>query len=303
MTIQVPDNFGGLPPERSGFDNARVAILPIPYEGTTTYCKGTAKGPRAVIEASRNMELFDEELWCDTSAIGICTCEPVRIHQSEKAVHAEIQRACSELIRKGKFVVGLGGEHSITVGLVRAHAEHHKDLTVLQFDAHSDLRDSYDGTKYSHACTMARALEVCPITQVGIRSISEEEITKINSADVRTFFAHKIRTMPEWMERVVDTLHQNVYVTIDVDVFDPAYIPGTGTPEPGGLNWRQVTGLLRRVAESRAIVGFDVNEVMPLEGNHISEFTSAKLIYRALGYIFKMSEPQPHFRRTWPGQP
>jgi len=291
MTVQVPDNFGGLPPEHSGFEGSRVAILPIPYEGTTTYCKGTAKGPRAVIEASQNMELFDEELWRDTSAIGIFTCEPVRIHESEEAVHAEIQRACSELIRKGKFVVGIGGEHSITVGLVRAHAEKYKALTVLQLDAHSDLRDSYDGTRYSHACAMARALEVCPVTQVGIRSVSEEEVTKINTGDVRTFLAHEMRAMPEWIERVIDTLHQNVYVTIDVDVFDPAYIPGTGTPEPGGLDWYEVTGLIRRVAESRRIVGFDVNEVMPLAGNRITEFTSAKLIYRTLGYVFRRSKP------------
>jgi agmatinase len=303
MTVQVPDNFGGLPPENSAFDSARVAVLPIPYEGTTTYCKGTAKGPRAVIEASQNMELFDEELWCNTSAIGIFTCEPVKIHESERAVHAEIQRACSELIRKRKFVVGIGGEHSIAVGLVRAHAQEFGELTVLQLDAHSDLRDSYDGSRYSHACVMARALEVCPVTQVGIRSVSEEEVSKINTADVRTFFAHKLRTMPEWIERIVDTLNQNVYVTIDIDVFDPAYIPGTGTPEPGGLNWNQVTGLLRRVAEARRIVGFDVNEVMPLPDNRVTEFTSAKLIYRTLGYVFKMNQAQPHFRRTWPSQP
>jgi len=291
MTVQVPDNFGGLPPERSGFESSRVAILPIPYEGTTTYCKGTASGPRAVIEASQNMELFDEELWRDTSAVGIFTCEPVKIQKSEEAVHAEIQRACAELIRKGKFVVGIGGEHSITVGLVRAHAEKYKDLTVLQFDAHSDLRDSYDGTKYNHACAMARAAEACPVTQVGVRSVSEEETARINAGNVRTFFAHKIRAMPDWIERVIETLGKNVYVTIDVDVFDPAHVPGTGTPEPGGLDWYEVTGLIRRVAESRRIVGFDVNEVMPLAGNRITEFTSAKLIYRTIGYVFREAKP------------
>lgn len=303
MSEPVPDNFGGLQPERSGFDASRVAVLPIPYERTTTWCKGTAAGPAAIIKASQNMELFDDELWCDTSTIGIHTCPPVQIHASEQAVHAEIERACAELMRKGKFVVGLGGEHSISVGLVRAHAEEHKDFCVLQLDAHADLRDSYEGSRYSHACVMARVLELCPITQVGIRSVSEDETAALHSKDVRTFFPDKIRAMPEWRERVVDTLDRNVYITIDVDAFDPAYMPGTGTPEPGGLNWWQVTGLLRLVAERRKIVGLDVNEVMPLPGSRITEFTAAKLIYRALGYIFKLAEPQPHFRRAWPGLP
>ncbi len=303
MSEKIPDNFGALEPERSGFEKSRVAILPIPYEDTTTWCKGTRRGPRAIIEASQNMELFDDELWCDTSTIGIHTCEPVQIHEAEAAVHAEIERACAELLRKGKFVVGIGGEHSISVGLVRAHAEEREDFCVLQLDAHGDLRDSYEGSRYSHASVMARVLELCPITQVGIRSICEEEIGALHSEDVRTFFADKIRTMPEWRERVVDTLDRNVYITIDIDVFDPAFMPGTGTPEPGGLNWWQVVGLMRLVAESRHIVGFDVNEVMPLPDNRITEFTAAKLIYRTLGYVFKMTKPQPHFRRTWPGRP
>ena len=303
MSEKTPDNFGALEPEFSDFDRARVVVVPIPYEGTTTWGRGTARGPRAIIEASQNMELFDDELWCDTSTIGIHTCEPLQIPESEEAVHAGIERVCSELLKEGKFVVGLGGEHSISAGLVRAHAREYEDLCVLQLDAHSDLRDTYDGTKYSHACVMARILETCPVTQVGIRSISEEEIPALNGEDVRTFFAEKIRNMPEWRERAVDTLARNVYVTIDMDVFDPSFAPGTGTPEPGGLNWWQVTGLLRSVAESRRIVGFDVSELMPLPGNRITEFTAAKLIYRTLGYIFKMTEPRPHFRRTWPGLP
>jgi agmatinase len=247
------------------------------------------------------MELFDEELWCDTSSIGIHTRPPVQIHESEHAVHAEIERACAELLDKGKFVVAIGGEHSITAGLVRAHAERQEEFCVLQLDAHTDLRDVYEGSRYSHACVMARVLEVCPITQVGIRSICKDEVPALHNEDVRTFFADKIRTLPEWRERVIDTLDKNVYITLDIDVFDPAYMPGTGTPEPGGLNWWQVTGLLRHVAEKRKIVGFDFAELMPLKADRVSEFVAAKLIYRLLGYIF-MAPRDPRLLRQWKGR-
>jgi len=284
----------------SDFDNARVVILPIPYEGTTTWCRGTARGPRAVIEASQNMEVFDEEMWCDTSTIGIHTARPLACPDSPEETVGAVEKRCAELLDNGKFVVGIGGEHTICVGLARAHAKRYKKLTVLQLDAHADLRDSYEGTKYSHACVMRRILEICPITQVGIRSLSEEETPLLAGEDIRTFFAHKIREIPGWHERVADTLTENVYITIDIDVFDPSLVPGTGTPEPGGLNWWQVTGLLRQVIERRNVVGFDINEVMPLAGGRASEFVAAKLIYRTLGYIFKAPR-NPHLMRQWPG--
>ncbi len=301
MSENAADNFCGLEADLADFNAARVAVLPIPYEATTTWGRGTAGGPRAIIEASQNLELFDEELFCDTSSLGIHTAAPVEVKGAPEESVGEIERRCGELLDAKKFVVGLGGEHAITIGLARAHAARHKHLTVLQLDAHADLRDSYEGEKYSHACVMRRVLEVCPITQVGIRSISEEEAPLLKNEDVRTFFAHKIRTMPAWAERVADTLAENVYISIDIDVFDPSIVPGTGTPEPGGLNWWQVTGLLRQVCSRRKVVGFDINEVMPLAGERSSEFTAAKLAYRLLGYIF-MAPRDPHLMRAASGK-
>jgi len=300
MGENIPDNFGALEDNLSNCDSARVVILPVPYEGTTTWGRGTTEGPRAIIEASQNMELFDEELWCDTSTTGIHTAPPVSCPDNPEEMTKLVERKCGELLDAGKLVVGIGGEHSVAVGLARAHAGKFKKLTVLQLDAHADLRDSYQGTKYSHACVMRRILESCPITQVGIRSLSEEEAPILAGEDVRTFFAHKIREMPGWRERVADTLTENVYITIDIDVFDPSLVPGTGTPEPGGLNWWQVTGLLHDVIERRNVVGFDVCEVMPLKNSRVSEFVAAKLIYRTLGYIF-MAPRSPHLLRQWKG--
>ena len=182
---------------------------------------------------------------------------------------------------------------------MRAHAAKYDNLTVLQLDAHADLRDAYEGEKFSHASVMRRVLEICPITQAGIRSLSEEEAGLLASEDARVFFAHKIRNMPAWAERVADTLTDNVYITIDIDVFDPAFVPGTGTPEPGGLNWWQVTGLLRQVCDRRNVVGFDIVEVMPLPDERSSEFLAAKLAYRLLGYKF-MAKRHPHLHRQAP---
>ncbi len=296
MSQNPPNNFCGLKDERSNFDAARIAVLPIPYEATASWGKGTANGPQAIITASQNMELFDEEIFCDTSTLGIFTAVPVAVAENPEKTVDEVERRCRELLDAGKFVVGLGGEHSVTTGLVRAHAAKYNDLTVLQLDAHADLRDAYEGEKYSHASVMRRVLEVCPITQAGIRSLSEEEASLLVSEDARVFFAHKIRNMPAWVERVADTLTENVYITIDIDVFDPAFVPGTGTPEPGGLNWWQVTGLLRQVCDRRNVVGFDIVEVMPLEGERSSEFLAAKLAYRLLGYKF-MARRHPHLNR------
>ncbi len=296
MSENVSNNFCGLEEDRAGFDAARIAVLPIPYEATASWGKGTANGPQAIITASQNMELFDEEIFCDTSTLGIFTADPVAVAESPEKMVDEVERRCRELLDADKFVVGLGGEHSITTGLVRAHAAKFPNLTVLQLDAHADLRDSYEDEKYSHASVMRRVLDICPITQAGIRSLSEEEAPLLASEDVRTFFAEKIRNMPAWAERVADTLTENVYITIDIDVFDPAFVPGTGTPEPGGLNWWQVTGLLRQVCDRRNVVGFDIVEVMPLAGERSSEFLAAKLAYRLLGYKF-MARRHPHLNR------
>jgi len=284
----LPFNFGGLSRERSDYASARFVVLSVPYEGTVTYQKGTARGPHAIIDASRNMELYDEELAFETATVGIHTLEPLELPEAPERAAAEVERVMTRLLSDKKLACLLGGEHSITFGAVRAAKSSSDSLSVLQLDAHADLRDEYDGTRYSHACVMKRCLEVAPVTQVGIRSLSKEEAELLKTeSNVTTYFAHDLRSAGlAGLEReILSTLTDQVYLSIDIDVFDPAYVPGTGTPEPGGLSWEDVTGLVRALAREKQIVAFDLVEVMPVEGSVVSEFLAAKLAYRTMGYI------------------
>ena len=271
--------------EPVAYADAKIAVLPVPFDGTSTWLKGSARGPAAIMDASQHMELFDIETASEVYHHGITTLEPLLSDDVETMVESTRLRT-SKLIDDGKFVVTFGGEHSISIGGIQAFAEHFKKLTVLQFDAHGDSRDSYKGSKFNHACVMARVAEVCPYVQVGIRSMDSTEWDKMNPA--RTFFAHQIlnEDKKSWIARVIDQLNDDVFINIDVDVFDPSIMPSTGTPEPGGLQWYHVMDCIRAVAEKRNIVGMDVVELRPIAGLNGPEFMAAKIVYQTLSYVF-----------------
>ena len=277
-------NFGYLPEEYSIPENSTIVIIPVPYDGTSTWMKGADKGPEAIIEASANMELYDIETDSQVYQQGIFTDSPVQGLSFPQDVVEALAEAVTFHLEDGKFIVVIGGEHSISLGSVKAHAKNHKDLTVLQLDAHSDLRDEYNGSKYSHACVMARIGELCPSLQVGIRSMDVSEKDRMDKK--RVFLAKDILTGKDWIKKVVSNLSKNTYITIDLDVFDPSIMPSTGTPEPGGLSWYDVLSLLKAVSENTNIVGFDVVELCPDDRNKAPNFLAAKLIYKLLSYKF-----------------
>lgn len=280
--FDLPENF-------CRYDKAGVAVLPVPFEMTTSYVKGTSGAPEAILKASSQVELYDEELACEPFEAGIATLPPLKIEDMplEKALEG-IRMSVSKIIADGKLPVMLGGEHSVTPPAVKAVAESYNDLTVVQFDAHADLREEYSGTKWSHACAMARVREICPAVQVGIRNLSKEEAARVTKEKLSVFFAHKIRENAKWVEDVLASVKtQNVYVTFDVDAFDSSILPDTGTPEPGGLTWYEVLSLMKALSVKKKIVGFDFVELCPREGHHASDFTVAKLIYKCIGYWAK----------------
>jgi agmatinase len=292
-TPMPPENFGGIPEEHSLYETARAVIFPVPLERSSSYEYGTRNGPSAILAASRNMELYDDELELEPyKEIGIATLRAIDTADGTiDEVTTELYTAQLGILEDGKFPVALGGEHSLTPPLVSATAKKFGDLTVLQIDAHADLRDEYQGNPASHACTMRRVVEVCPAVQVGIRSLSEEEAKAIPHLRTKIYWAKDIVRAPmkAWIAKVLNDLSAHVYLTIDVDGFDPSIIPATGTPEPGGLDWHQVTSLVRAVADHKKIVAMDVVELLPQAGDHASDFLAAKLVYKCLGYIFCLS--------------
>ncbi|MDP2926877.1 MAG: agmatinase [bacterium] len=276
-------NFGGL--EEQDYEKAKVVVFPVPYEATTSYISGTKWGPKAIIEASRHLELFDIELKKDISKIGIFTLPELSSSKdSPREVVKEIKKAVSQLLQDKKFVLMLGGEHGITPGSVAAFKEKYRDLSVLQIDAHSDLRDEYEGTKFSHACAMRRVHDLgVAVTAVGIRSQEESEADYIRKERIKTiFYAPKIP-----VQKIISTLSKNVYLTFDIDGLDPSIMPATGTPEPGGLGFYEVLNLIKRVAKARRIVGADLVELSPLPGVVAPDFLAAKLAYKIIGYSQK----------------
>src|SRR5213083_972982 len=279
--------FGGTTPTTTDFANARVVILPIPLDRTTSYVAGTRTGPHEILVASSHMELWDEETETDVHGIGIYTLPEMELpFAGMDDVMQEIRRVASELVTRGKFPVVLGGEHSITAPVVAAVAAKHPGVSVLQIDAHADLRDSFMGTPHNHACAMRRVLEYARTTQVGIRSMSPEEAAAAPTLPTEIFYDFNMRQDEDWIARVVESLSETVYITIDCDGFDPAIMPAVGTPEPGGLTWYEMLTLLRRVIESRRVVGCDIVELCPLPGNVAPNFLCAKLIYKILSYRF-----------------
>jgi agmatinase len=292
----ISDNFGAIDAPYSEYKNAKIVVLPVPFEGTVSYGKGTSRGPSAIIEASKNMELWDEELEKNTFKIGIHTLPELKTpiskysnDNAKKTIDAVYEKT-KKLLGDKKFIVMLGGEHSITQGMVKAVSEKFRNLSVLQIDAHSDLREEYDFTKYSHACAMKRIYDMkLRVVQVGIRSSAEEEQETFRKNRGNIFLAKNIvnQTNEKWMDSIVDCLSRNVFITIDVDGFDPSIMPSTGTPEPGGLQWYPTLALLKKVAQKKKIVGFDVVELAPIKNLSAPDFLCAKLIYRLLGYVFE----------------
>ena len=283
---KVPPGFGGLPAEFRNPKTAQIAVLPVPYDKTSTWQKGADKGPAALIAASANMELFDIATKSEVYQRGIHTFAPIKHAGSPDALAPKVQKAMARIWSEGRFPVLLGGEHSVSIGAFRAAAAAHRDLSILQIDAHGDTRESYHGSKCNHACVMARARELCPITQVGIRAIDVEEFEKMNTG--RTFWGHDIagNSNHAWMDKVVAQQSENVYVTIDLDAFDPAFCPATGTPEPSGLTWPQVNRLIEKLVAKRNVIGFDVVELLPKKELWASDFLAAKLVYRFLSVVF-----------------
>jgi len=279
--------FGGTTPTTTDYEHARVVILPVPLDRTTSYVPGTRNGPHEILVASSHMELWDEETGTDVHSIGIFTLPEMEFpFATMDEVIEEIHRVASEIVARGKFPVVLGGEHSITAPVVAALASKHPGLSVLQIDAHADLRESFMGTPHNHACAMRRVLEYARTTQVGIRSLSPEEAAAVPALPTEIFYDFNMRRKTDWIERVVESLGDDVYITIDCDGFDPAIMPSVGTPEPGGLSWYEGLTLLRWVIESRNVVGCDIVELCPLPGNVAPNFLCAKLIYKILSYRF-----------------
>jgi len=289
-TPMPPDNFGGLPEDHAAYETARAVIFPVPLERTTTFQHGTRGGPAAILAASRNMELYDDELEMEPyREIGIATLPPIdTMDGTLEEVMTELFTAELALLDDHKFPVAIGGEHSLTPPLVLAMAKKYKNLNVLHIGAHASLRDNYQGNPASHACAMRRVVEICPAVQVGIRSLSSEEAKAIPQLKTRIYWAKNIVRSPmkNWIAKVLEDLAPHVYLTVDLGGFDPSILPATDSPEPGGLDWHQVTSLIRAVADHKKIVGMDVVELLPQPGDHASDVLAARLIYKSLGYIF-----------------
>jgi agmatinase len=283
--------FGGALPIRRPFADSAIVVLPVPVDRTTSYVGGTRNGPHEILQASSHMELWDEELKVDVHGVGICTLPEMELPFGEmEPLIEEIERVSYEIIGRDKFLVTLGGEHSITPPLVSAAARKYPGLSLLQIDAHADMREAYMGTPHNHACAMRRALEYARLTQVGIRSLSTEEAEILPRLNTTVFYDIDMRRNPRWIDAVVETLADDVYLSIDVDGIDPAIMPATGTPEPGGLSWIEITALVRAVAERRRIVAADLVELSPIPGLVAPNFLAAKLIYKLLTYKFASHE-------------
>jgi agmatinase len=276
--------YGGDDAAIAAYEDARVAVLPVPYDGTSTWIKGANKGPEAILEASANMELYDIETQSEVYRKGIFTLAPATNFDSPEEMAAEVETRVSRMIDDGKFPVILGGEHSVSIGAFKAFASKVDDLSVLQLDAHTDLRRSYEGSEFNHACVMTHAQVLVPIVQVGIRSMSEEETDFIE--EDRVFYSHIMQQEEFWMQKASDLLTDKVYVTIDLDVLDPSIMPSTGTPEPDGLYYREVIEFLKLINQEHEIVGFDVVELCPNNINKAPDFLASKLIYQLLSMIF-----------------
>jgi agmatinase len=284
MKLQT-NTYAGIPEELATLKNAEVILTSIPYDGTSTWGKGADKGFEAFLYASENMELYDIETGTEPYKYGVYLESPLKVKEdTPEEMVAKVYAKTQELLKKKKFLTFFGGEHSVSIGILRAFAEKYKNLTVLQLDAHTDLRQKYHGTKYNHACAVAEAQRYTNLLQVGIRSMDISEKKYLQKGKV--YFAHEIMDNDFWMEECIGKMTDQVYITLDLDVFDGSIMPSTGTPEPGGMNWYQVLQFLRMVFRRKNVVGFDIVELAPNPNNPAPDFLTAKLYYKMLAYLF-----------------
>lgn len=278
-------NFCNLDNKYSNYNDAEIVIIPIPFDATSTWIKGARYGPDAILSSSKHIELYDLETDTEVYKNGIYTDSAIVENSNIQLLVQKIEERILLHLKNKKFTIIVGGNHTVSIGAFKAFSKIYDELTIIQLDAHADLRDIYHGSKLNHACVMARAKELCSIVQVGIRSISKIE-TKKYDVD-RTFFAHDIKETRHWYAEVSKKIEGKIYITIDVDVFDPSIMPSTGTPEPDGLNFKEVTNFIEYLAQYHSIVGFDVVELCPNKTNISPDFMVAKLIYKALSYCYK----------------
>jgi len=277
--------YAGISEEFSKLETAKIVLIPVPYDGTSTWQKGADKGPDAFLDASENMELYDIETETEVYKQGVYLADAVTENSSPESMVDAVHQATKNYIKKNKFVTIFGGEHSISIGTIRAFNEMYPSLTVLQLDAHADLRKEYEGSKCNHACALYEASQTTNLIQVGIRSMDIIETTVMDKE--RTYFAHEMALDDTWMDTAVDQMTENVFITIDLDVFDPSIMPSTGTPEPGGLLWYETLEFLKQVFTEKNVVGFDIVELCPNKNEKSSDFLAAKLYYKMLSYKFE----------------
>ncbi len=283
--MKTTRTYAGIDEQYTHLESSNIVLIPVPYDGTSTWGKGADKGPDAFLDASENMELYDIETQTEVYKKGVYLADPILENESPEAMVDAVHRTTKAYIKKNKFVTLFGGEHSISIGSIRAFNECFEDLTVLHIDAHADLRPSYEGTACNHACAVYEANQTSNLVQVGIRSMDVIETSIMNPDKV--FFAHQMAEDDYWSDKVLDQLGENVFITFDLDAFDPSILPATGTPEPGGLLWYETMAFLKEVFEERNVVGFDIVELCPNNNSKPSDFLAAKLYYKMLSYKFK----------------
>ena len=280
----TPKTFAGIPSQYATRETASVWLQSIPYDGTSTWGKGADRGFEAFMNAAANMELYDIETDTEVYKQGVYLLPELHNFGSPEDMFNKVYAQAKQLLRSNKFLTFFGGEHSISIGLIKAYNEHFDNLTVLQIDAHADLRPEFEGSAYNHACAVYNASQTCNLLQVGIRSMDKGEKQYMDQS--KTWFAHDMHGQSHWMDQSIEKMTDRVYVTFDLDAFDPGVLPGTGTPEPGGLGWYETLHYLRKVFAQKEVVGFDIVELAPIKGNSVSQFVAAKLYYKMLTYKF-----------------
>ena len=288
--------YAGIPEQFAKIETSKVVLIPVPYDGTSTWQKGADKGPEAFLEASENMELYDVETESEVYKEGIFLADAITENTSSEKLVDAVHNVAKTYIRKNKFVTLIGGEHSVSIGSIRAFNECFDNLTVVQIDAHADLRKEYLGSKYNHACSLYEASQQTNLIQVGIRSMDKSETTVMDKDKV--FFAHEMIHDDYWVENAIDLMTSNVFITIDLDAFDPSILPSTGTPEPGGLFWYETLDFLKKIFEQKNVVGFDIMELCPNENEKSSNFLAAKLYYKMLSYKFENVEKDDYEKES-----
>ncbi|WP_460218518.1 agmatinase [Psychroserpens sp. MEBiC05023] len=289
--------YAGIPDEYAKLETSKIVLMPVPYDGTSTWQKGADKGPEAFLEASENMELYDIETDSEVYKNGIYLTEPVTLNATPEAMVDAVHQETKKYIKKNKFVTIIGGEHSVSIGTIRAFNEAFQSLTVLHIDAHADLRKSYEGSTCNHACAVYEASQNTNLIQVGIRSMDVQEKSVMDFD--KTYFAHEMATDDSWMDSAIDQMTNNVFITFDLDAFDPSILPSTGTPEPGGLFWYETLEFLKEVFKEKNVVGFDIVELCPNKNEKSSDFLAAKLYYKMLSYKFQNEDEEEDYDDTY----